>query len=144
MTYRLPEILSRNEVEVIIQSCGNIKHKSLLMLIYSAGLRVSEAVALRMRDIDSDRMTLHLRDCKNGRDRYVMLSKRVYQQLRQYWKACRFNDYLFPRQGSDQPITTASASAIYKKAKQQAWHSNGRGYSCTTTCVCHPYAGIGS
>lgn len=120
VTYRLPEILSRSEVETIIQSCVNIKHKTLLMVIYSAGLRVSEAVALRMSDIDSDRMTLHLRDCKNGRDRYVMLSKRVYQQLRQYWKACHFNDYLFPRQGSEQPITAASASAIYKKAKQQA------------------------
>ncbi len=120
VTYQLPEILSHDEVKRVFKACGNIKHKTLLMVIYGAGLRVSEAVKLRIQDIDSQRMTLHLRGCKNGRDRYVVLSKCVYQQLRDYWKSCRFNDYLFPAKQSNQAMSAAAASAIYKKAKQRA------------------------
>ena len=90
------------------------------MVIYSAGLRVSEAVKLKIRDIDSDRMTLHIRNCKNRKDRYVILSDVVYKTLRTYWKSCPFKDYVFPGQKPDEPLTTGTASAIYKQAKERA------------------------
>lgn len=91
-----------------------------MVLIYGAGLRVSEVTRLRMQDIDSDRMTLHIRQCKNRKDRFVILSKVVHKILRAYWKACRFDDYVFPGKDRKYPITTGTASAIYKKAKEKA------------------------
>jgi integrase/recombinase XerD len=72
--YKLPSILSLEEVQRIIKATSNIKHRALLMVIYGAGLRVSEALNLRMEDIDSERMTLHIRDCKNRKERYVIFS----------------------------------------------------------------------
>jgi len=116
VTYKLPSILSTNEVQRIIKSISNIKHKTLLIVIYGAGLRVSEAVRLRLKDIDSDRMTLHIRCCKNRKDRLVILSPVVLQHLRSYWQQYKFKDYIFQGNGVDH-ITTSTATAIYKKAK---------------------------
>jgi integrase/recombinase XerD len=118
--YTLPSILSRDEVQRLIKATGNIKHRALLMLIYGAGLRVSEALNLRINDIDSARMTLHIRDCKNGKDRYVLLSPVVRDVLRDYWKSCRFTDYVFPGEKDNKPLTTSSTSAIFKSAKAAA------------------------
>jgi len=81
---------------------------------------VSEAATLRMSDIDSERMTLHIRAGKTRRDRYVILSATVYEQLRCYWRSCRFDDYLFPGQQANKPISTASASRIYQQSKRRA------------------------
>ena len=120
VSYKLPEILSSHEVQSIIKVTGNIKHKAVLMIIYGAGLRVSEAVKLRIQDIDSSRMTLHIRDCKNRKDRYVILSPIIYEILCKYWKTCRFKDYVFPGQKPGESITTSSAGAIYKQAKERA------------------------
>lgn len=121
VTYKLPDILSANEVQRIIKAVGYIKYRTLLMVIYSAGLRVSEAVNLRISDIDSDRMTLHIRAAKGGKDRYVILSPVVYQALRDYWKACQFKDYVFPsRKNIDKPLSTHRASQIFKDAKRKA------------------------
>jgi integrase/recombinase XerD len=121
VTYKLPSILSPDEVQRIIKAAGNIKHRTLLMVIYSAGLRVSEAVNLRVQDIDSQRMTLHIRCGKGGKDRYVILSPVVYQALRDYWQACRFNDYVFPNpKDPGKPLTTSSAMQLFKSAKSLA------------------------
>lgn len=118
--YKLPSILSANEVQQIIKATGNIKHKTLLILIYGAGLRVSEAVNLRIKDIDSERMTLHIRCSKNKKDRYVILSPVVHKHLRSYWNHCRFTDYIFPGQNANQPMTTSTAGQIYQRAKERA------------------------
>ena len=120
MTYKLPSILSVEEVKRIIKATGNIKHKALLMVIYGAGLRVSEAVNLRRKDIDSDRMALHIRCSKNGKDRYVTLSPVVCKYLRIYWKYSHFTDYVFPGKKSGSAITTSTAGQIYKQAKERA------------------------
>jgi len=120
VSYKLPEILSTHEVQRLIKATDNIKHKTLLMLIYSAGLRVSEAVKLRVQDIDSDRMTVHIRHCKNRKDRYVILSPVVHKALREYWRYCRFTDYIFPGQKAGRPLTSPTAAAIYKQAKARA------------------------
>lgn len=120
ISYKLPDILSPEEVQRILKATGNRKHKTLLIVIYGAGLRVSEAVNLRMKDIDSLRMTLHIRDCKNRKDRYVILSKIVYQHLRAYWRCAKFTDYVFPGKAPEKPITTSAVSAIYQQGKHRA------------------------
>jgi len=118
--YKLPSILSTDEVQSIIKAAGNIKHKTLLILIYGAGLRVSEAVNLRTEDIDSKRMTIHIRCSKNRRDRYALLSPIVLEHLRTYWKYCRFTNYVFPGRNSDKHITTCTAANIYQQVKERA------------------------
>lgn len=118
VTYKLPSILSADEVKRIIQAVGNSKHRALLITIYGAGLRVSEAVNLRMKDIDGGRMTLHIRRGKGGKDRYVILSPVVYKALKDYWLACRFEDFVFPNnKNAHVPLSTASAAKIFKTAK---------------------------
>lgn len=92
------------------------------MVIYGAGIRVSEAVNLRIEDIDSARMTLHIRCTKNRKDRYVTLSQVVLEQLRAYWKHCKFTGYIFPNNYSNgsRHITRGAATIIYKEAKERA------------------------
>lgn len=121
VTYKLPDILSAGEVQSLIKVVRGIKYRTLLMLIYSAGLRVSEALNLKIADIDSDRMTLHIRNAKGGKDRYVILSPVVYEALRQYWKACPFSDIVFPSKKNPQiPLSAHRALQIFKEAKHRA------------------------
>lgn len=121
VTYKLPEILSANEVERIIKCVSNIRYRALLMVTYGAGLRVSEAINLRIKDIDKERMTLHIRCAKGGKDRYVILSPVVYGVLRNYWKSCKFKDYVFPSQNNpNKPLSTHRASQIFKSAKAKS------------------------
>ena len=119
VTYKLPSILSTDEVKNIIRVTVNIKHKLLLIILYGAGLRVSEAINLRASDIDSKRMTLHIRRSKNGKDRFAMLSPVVLEYLRAYWKSCKFTDYVFPGREANH-ITPGVAYNIYQKAKKLA------------------------
>jgi site-specific recombinase XerD len=85
----LPEVLSREEVYSIIESCKNLKHKAMLTVVYSSGLRVSEAAALKIQHIDSKTMRLFV-DCgKGGKDRYTLLSDNCLSILREYWKTYR-------------------------------------------------------
>ena len=121
VTYKLPDILSVDEVEKIIKAVNGIKYRTLLMVIYSAGLRVSEALNLKISDIDSNRMTLHIRQAKGGKDRYVVLSPVVYQALRDYWKVCKFKEIVFPSSKHfDQPLSAHRALQIFKEAKCKA------------------------
>ncbi|NBX75012.1 MAG: integrase [Proteobacteria bacterium] len=121
VTYKLPDILSSDEVQKIIQSVKGIKYRTLLMVIYSAGLRVSEALNLKISDIDSDRMTLHIRCAKGGKDRYVILSPIVYSALRDYWKACKFKEIVFPsKRDKEKSLSASKALQIFKEAKRKA------------------------
>jgi integrase/recombinase XerD len=83
---KLPIVLSKEEVADILSSVDNIKHKAILMLVYSAGLRVGKVVRLKPEDIDSKRMLIHIKGSKGRKDRYTMLSVKALQILRQYWK----------------------------------------------------------
>lgn len=117
----LPDILSPDEVQRILKSTGNLKHRVLLMVIYSAGLRVSEALNLQFKDIDSDRMTLHIRGGKSRRDRIVMLSPLVLSALRELWKVTGFTSYIFySKKDKYKPMTSSSALQIFQEAKQAA------------------------
>lgn len=117
---KLPEILSRDEVARILQIPENVKHRTLLMTTYAAGLRVSELVHLRVADIDSDRMTLRVVQGKGAKDRYVGLSLRLLDQLRIYWRVERPQTWLFPSPRRDCPLDASTPQRVYARAKRRA------------------------
>ena len=93
---RLPVLLTKEEVKEIINHAPNLKSKAILMVIYSSGLRLSEAANLKVSDIDSKRMQLFVRQGKGGKDRYTVLSQKALECLREYYRAYRPEDWLFP------------------------------------------------
>ena len=93
---RLPTVLSLNEMARFFAAVINIKHRAILMTAYAAGLRISEVVALRVEDIDSQRMVLRVRQGKGRKDRNVMLSPRLLAVLREYWKVSAANRMALP------------------------------------------------
>ena len=80
----LPEVLSQNEIKLILKNTDNLKHKAIIMTIYSAGLRVSEAINLKLKDIDSQRMQIRVEQAKGKKDRYTLLSVKTLEILRKY------------------------------------------------------------
>lgn len=108
----LPDILSRGEIEQMLAATRSLKHRAILMTAYGAGLRVSEICALRVTDIDSERMLIHVHDGKGGKDRYVMLSPRLLVVLREYWRQRRAapGPYLF---AGGRPGEALSTKAIW-------------------------------
>jgi len=93
---KLPVVLSQEEVMQFFDNIPSLKYRAALMTCYGAGLRVSEAAALKVSDIDSQRMLIRVQQGKGGKDRYAMLSPRLLQVLRRYFKAARPPEYLFP------------------------------------------------
>jgi integrase/recombinase XerD len=115
----LPDILAEEEVVSIIRSVTNLKHKALLMTSYSAGLRVSELVNVKVLDIDSKRMMIHIRSGKGKKDRMVPLSKVLLEILREYYKCYKPKEYLF--EGEDGgAYGMRSAQKVLAKAKVHA------------------------
>jgi len=105
----LPDILTGDEVERLFRQIRSLKHRAILMTAYGAGLRISEACALKAADIDSKRMLLHIHEGKGSKDRYVMLSERLLDVLRTYWKTARPpQPFLFPGDIPGRPITTGA------------------------------------
>jgi len=92
----LPEVFSTGEVERLIGAARGLKQRVLLMSAYSAGLRVSELVKLKLTDIDSARMTIYVRRGKGGKDRYTILSESLLKELRQYYRRYRPKEWIFP------------------------------------------------
>ncbi|MBC7745489.1 MAG: tyrosine-type recombinase/integrase [Flavobacterium sp.] len=115
----LPSILAEEEIVSLIQRTDNLKHRTLIMTAYSAGLRVSEVVNLKLADIDSKRMMMHIRQAKGKKDRMVVLSERLLTELRIYFKTYRPKDYLFEGTNGG-PYTARSAQQVLKKAKYLA------------------------
>ena len=116
--FKLPVILSREEVMHFLASVDSIKHRAILMTAYAAGLRVSEVTHLKVTDIDSQRMTLRVDQGKGRKDRYVMLSPRLLDELRAYWKAMRPKLWLFPGDVIGQPITRCAVEMACQKARR--------------------------
>ncbi|MFC1679220.1 tyrosine-type recombinase/integrase [Elusimicrobiota bacterium] len=114
---RLPEILSTRELTRLFAAVRNPKHRALLLTIYAAGLRVGEAIRLKLSDIDSDRMTIRVVQGKGRKDRYTTLSPRLLQELRYYWKRCRPSTWLFPSQFSDRHISIDGAQKVFVRAR---------------------------
>jgi integrase/recombinase XerD len=108
----LPVILSRAEVARLIEAAGNLKHQTALSVAYGAGLRVSEVVALKVGDVDSQRMTLRIEQGKGQKDRYAMLSPVLLGRLRAWWRVARAQGkmpdggWLFPGLNPFNPLST--------------------------------------
>jgi len=117
---KLPVVLSPEEVEQFFRHVGCLKHRAALMLCYGAGLRISEAVKIRIRDIDSKRMLIRVEEGKGRKDRYVMLSKRLQGVLRAYWRAARPKDYLFPGWREGHPMTCGALSMACRNAAKNS------------------------
>ena len=116
---KLPEILSSHEVKTMLDSILNLKHKTLLWLVYSAGLRIGEALSIRITDIDSKRMVIHIKSAKGKKGRYTLLSKNFLDLLRLYYKAYKPKDLLF--EGQDGTLySRSSAQSILKTAAKKA------------------------
>lgn len=116
---RLPVALTRNEVHTLLNATQNLKHRTIFMTTYSVGLRVSEVTRLKVQDIDSETMRIFIRNGKGQKDRYVMLSPRLLEELRIYWKAYRPKDWLFPGQGNV-PISTSAVQSVFARVRSQA------------------------
>ena len=124
----LPVVLSPDELARFFAAITNLKHRAILMTAYAAGLRVSEVTRLRVEDIDSQRMVIRVRQGKGQKDRYVMLSPRLLEILRAYWKAARPGDFLFPgaaaRSAPDHRERAARSAAA--PAAPPGWTSTSR------------------
>lgn len=99
---KLPNVLSKEEVFRIIDAATNLKHKTLLALIYSSGLRISEALNIKATDIDSERMLIHIKNAKGKKDRYTLLSSKVLGLLREYYSLYKPKTFLFEGQNGGQ------------------------------------------
>lgn len=117
---KLPVVLSRAEVQQFFAGASCLKSRVLLRTIYAAGLRVSEVISLKVGDIDSQRMTIHVRHGKGQKDRYVMLSEILLSELRQYWQVYRPRDWLFPGQPSDKQLSRQTVYDICRTAARRA------------------------
>lgn len=116
---RLPEILSRKEIQRLIDALPNMKHRLVLMTTYSAGLRLNETAHLRLSDIDSDRMLIRVDQGKGRKDRYTLLSKRLLEELRVYWKRYRPTYWLFCGIEKDRPYSGRSIQKVFEHAKKK-------------------------
>lgn len=116
---KLPEVMSYQEVTALFEAVDNLKHKTILLLGYPGDLRISEVATLRLRDIDSQRMVIHIKGAKGKKDRCVMLSEVLLEALRLYYKAYSPKDWLFEGQTLDQ-YSTRSIQMIVKAAKAKA------------------------
>jgi site-specific recombinase XerD len=133
---KLPVVLSLEEVARFFAAVVGIKHRAILMTAYAAGLRISEVVALRVEDIDSQRMVLRIRQAKGRRDRYVMLSPRLLALLREYWKAARPTEWLFPGDVPGRPLTAGTVHRVCVQAARDA----GLGKHVTVHTLRHSFA----
>ena len=125
---KLPIVLSAEEVQRIFSACANIKHKAILCLLYSAGLRVSEVINLRIIDIDSSRMVINIINAKGGKDRQVILNQNVLELLRNYFKKYRPREFLFNGQ-FDPQYSERSINQFLKKYALSAGIRNKRIYA---------------
>lgn len=117
---KLPVVLSPNEVLRLLEAVRDPLYRILLTTAYSAGLRLSEVLHLRVEDIDSERMTIRVRQGKGRKDRYVMLSPVLLESLRGYWKQYRPRTWLFPATRGDRPVSETSIQRTIKHAAREA------------------------
>jgi integrase/recombinase XerD len=115
---KAPVVLNQEEVVRFLEAAPGLKYKAVFGVAYGAGLRVSEVAALKVSDIDSQRMTLRVEQGKGRKDRYVMLSPQLLQWLREWWKAAHPRGWLFPGQDPINPMSTRQlVRAVHAAAK---------------------------
>ena len=117
---KLPVVLDLSEVESLFAVTPNLKHKVILMITYSSGLRASETAHLKITDIDSKRMMVRISQGKGGKDRYSILSQTTLEHLRQYWRKYHPTEWLFNGAEKNGPLSTNSIQQLFYKAKKRA------------------------
>jgi len=116
----LPAVFDLSEVKALLSAVENLKHRAILTIMYSAGLRIAETARLRVTDIDSKRMMVWVQQGKGGKDRYTLLSEIALDCLRQYWREYHPKEWLFEGQKQDTHITISSIYQIFLDAKKRA------------------------
>ena len=117
---QLPNVLAISQVERLFSKLENLKHKTMLFLAYSAGLRVSEVVNLRVKDIHSARMVINIKAAKGKKDRMVSLSEGILELLRKYYLSYRPKEWLFEGQCKEESYSMRSLQQIFHRAKNEA------------------------
>ncbi|MCU7867054.1 MAG: site-specific integrase [Candidatus Thiodiazotropha sp. (ex Lucinoma borealis)] len=118
---RIPELLNRVEVARLLCACHYPKHRMLLETCYGCGLRVSELVALKARDIDGERQLLRIEQGKGAKDRLVLIAPTLLKRLRLYWQAQHPKEWLFPNEREpDRPLNISTAQRAFHRAKTAA------------------------
>jgi site-specific recombinase XerD len=122
---KLPKYLTKEEVKLLLESTTYLKHKAILSTIYSAGLRVSEAINLRISDIMSKEMKIRVRNGKRNKERYTLLSQKNLELLRVYWKKFGYknyspDDYLFISRLTKTKLTTRCIEKAMEKSMQKS------------------------
>jgi integrase/recombinase XerD len=117
---RLPVVLSQEEVQRLFSATENLKHLAAFMTIYSGGLRIGEAVKLRLSDIDKERMAIRVRQGKGAKDRYTILGERALGALREYWQAYRPEGWLFPGEKAGNYLSVSSIQRAFHGALSRA------------------------
>jgi site-specific recombinase XerD len=112
---KLPRVIDGEFIKLQLSKIENLKHKTILTLTYSVGLRVSEVTNLKIEDIDSKRMIIHIKNAKGKKDRIVPLSENVLELLRDYWKEYKTKGYLFNGKSAGGKYSIQSCQKIYKK-----------------------------
>ena len=115
---KLPTVLSKEETFRLIEVTTNIKHKTLLALIYSSGLRISEAINMKITDIDSQRMLIHVKNAKGKKDRYSLLSTKVLGLLKEYYTIYKPTKFLFEGQFGEQYSSRSAQAVLYQSARK--------------------------
>ncbi len=133
---KIPMVLSVEEIQRLLNSVSNLKHRALLMITYSAGLRVAEVVNLKVHHIESDssRMMIRIENGKGQKDRYTILSPKVLKVLKEYWKEYRPKEWLFFGSNINKPMPIGTAQKIYYSAKKKAGITKGRGIHTLRHC----------
>jgi site-specific recombinase XerD len=131
-----PEVANRDQLQRLFAALRSVKYRVLFLTCYAAGLRISEACALRVEDIDSQRMVLRVRYAKGSKQRFTVLSVQLLSALREYWKIARPPEWLFPGQGRSPHISSDTARQVFRAARDQA----GLGKWCTPHTLRHSFA----
>jgi len=131
---KLPQVIDGEYLKSKLNSITNIKHKAILSLTYSTGMRVSEILNLKIRDIDSKRMIIFIKNAKGRKDRIVPLSSKILELLRDYFIKCRPKEYLFNGQFLPQ-YTAASCNKLVKNYLGKDYHMHLLRHSCFTNLL---------
>ncbi len=131
-----PEVLGQDKLLELFEALRRPKYRALLMSCYAAGLRISEACALQVRDIDSRRMVIRVRYAKGDKQRFTVLSRQLLIALREYWKIDRPQQWLFPGAGKSGYVTPETVRRVFRNAREQV----GLGKWCTPHTLRHSFA----
>lgn len=118
--FTLPNVLAISQVEKLFSTLNNLKHMTMLFLAYSAGLRISEVVNLRIKDIHSERMLINIKGAKGKKDRTVSLSEGILELLKKYYLSYKPKYWLFEGQNKEEQYSTRSLQQIFHRAKNEA------------------------